>query len=203
MKELFYSVSLNDEHPECRICVHCSDIIKQMKNSQLEKVNAARTYLSNILPSISDIAASEYVNRLLSEKIDTAICKPSHKSVADNMLLTTGNGFEGYKITKYHDIIFQEKIFGVGFKTSFKAISDSLNVFTGEEYLVLGERLAAVKLELKDAVKLQAAKIGANALLGIDFESSIVLNGAIMVSMTATAVTVEPIEMRQKDEGIY
>jgi len=32
--------------------------------------------------------------------------------------------FDGYKISKYHDVIFQETVVGIGFKTHLKSITD-------------------------------------------------------------------------------
>ena len=63
----------------------------------------------------------------------------------------------------------------------------------GEEYTAISERLKEIKGTLRERVKRQAAKLGANALIGVDFESSAFSGSAIMVSMTATAVTIEAI----------
>ncbi len=54
------------------------------------------------------------------------------------------------------------------------------------------EKLNSVKEELRNRVIRKAEKLGANALIGIDFESS-KLGDIIMVSMTATAVHIEKI----------
>ena len=112
--------------------------------------------------------------------------------IVKGMQITTGFDFQGYRITKYCDIIFDELIMGMGF---FKAIAASFDNFSaavvGKEAGVVSDRLNQVKSTLRDRVKDKAARIGANALIGVDFESSSV-GDLLMVSMTATAVVIEP-----------
>ena len=107
------------------------------------------------------------------------------------MMLSTGYSFDGYRITTYHDVVFEELIIGIGIKTGMKAIGDIFNGILGEEYTAVSERLKEVKLMLKERTISQAANLGANALIGVDFESSMCGGSAFMVSMTATAVTIE------------
>lgn len=108
------------------------------------------------------------------------------------MLLTTGNVFEGYKIIKYIDVYFDEIVFGMGFTKSLSASIDNLQAaFYGEEATVVTKRLNEVKNILKERLMEKAVENGANALLGIDFESSSI-GDLMMVSMTATAVVIEP-----------
>ncbi|NSW54300.1 MAG: heavy metal-binding domain-containing protein [Anaerolineae bacterium] len=118
------------------------------------------------------------------------------RQLVNSMLLTTGFDFQGYKITAYHDVIFDELIAGMGILTSLKSIGNSFASLTGEELSALSERLNELKTTLKDRVIRKAIDMGANALLGIDFESSVINSGTIMVSITATAVTIEKTENR-------
>ena len=111
-----------------------------------------------------------------------------------NMPLTTGHTFDGYRIVKYCDVVFDEMFVGMGiFKKLFSGIDNYLASITGDEAVVVGERLNKVKESLRDRVKGKAAAMGANALIGVDFESSKV-GELIMVSMVATAVKIEKIE---------
>ena len=109
------------------------------------------------------------------------------------MLETTGYEFQGYFIKDYCGVIFDEILVGIGF---FKSISSSIDNFfsavTGSEATTMIEKLNAVKGELRKRMREKATRLGANALIGIDFESS-KLGDMIMVSMTATAVRIEKI----------
>ena len=109
------------------------------------------------------------------------------------MKLTTGFDFQGYFITEYIDVIFDEMLVGIGLgKGIISTIDNMFSSLTGSEATAMIDKLNDVKSELRDRVIKKAQKLGANALIGIDFESS-KLGDLIMVSMTATAVKVDKI----------
>lgn len=109
------------------------------------------------------------------------------------MKLTTGYDFQGYFITEYIDVFFDEILFGIGFgKGIASSIDNIFSSFSGGEATEMVEKLNEVKSELRRRVISKAQKAGANALIGIDFESSR-LGELLMVSMTATAVKIEKI----------
>ena len=115
------------------------------------------------------------------------------EATVKDMLLTTGNTFQGYKILKYVDVYFDEIVFGLGFAKGIAASFENIGAaFSGGEATVATDRLNEIKSLLKKRMMQKAAENGANALLGIDFESS-GIGDLMMVSMTATAVVIEPI----------
>jgi uncharacterized protein YbjQ (UPF0145 family) len=117
-----------------------------------------------------------------------------------NMLLTTTNGFEGYRITKYYDVIYDEIIVGFGIVKACVASFDNLGaLITGSEATKMTDRLENIKEALRNRVKEKAVKMGASALVGIDFEQS-GMGDLIMVSMTATAVSIEKNEEKKSEE---
>ena len=107
------------------------------------------------------------------------------------MKMTTGYDFQGYTITEYYDVIFDEMLMGLGFgKSILSSLDNFASSFMGTEATVMVDKLNKTKTELRDRVCRKAERLGANALIGIDFESS-KLGDIIMVSMTATAVRIE------------
>ncbi len=106
------------------------------------------------------------------------------------MLLTTTNAIEGQKITAYKGLVMGEAILGANiFKDLFAGVRD-----------IVGGRSAAYEQELQKAREIalnemqeQAARVGATAVIGIDFDYETVgSNGSmLMVSATGTAVVVE------------
>lgn len=109
------------------------------------------------------------------------------------MKLTTGYDFQGYFITEYIDVFFDEVLFGIGFGRGIASSIDNIfSSFSGGEATAMVEKLNDVKNELRKRVISKAQRAGANALIGIDFESSR-LGELLMVSMTATAVKIEKI----------
>ncbi len=107
------------------------------------------------------------------------------------MILTTGHDLEGYVITEYIDVIFDELLVGIGFKKGLTSTIDNvISSFTGTEATEMIERLNMIKAALKHRVIRKADNLGANAIIGISFESSR-LGELLMVSMTGTAVKIE------------
>lgn len=107
------------------------------------------------------------------------------------MILTTGHNLDGYVITEYVDVIFDELLVGIGFKKGLTSTIDNvISSFTGTEATEMIERLNTVKAALKYRVIRKAEGLGANALIGISFESSRI-GELVMVSMTGTAVKIE------------
>lgn len=112
-------------------------------------------------------------------------------SRAASFKLTTGYDFQGYTITEYYDVLFDEILVGLGLGRSILAnIDNNISALTGSEATAMINKLNEVKRLLRTRIINKAAMLGANALIGIDFESS-KLGDLIMVSMTATAVKIE------------
>ena len=89
------------------------------------------------------------------------------------MILTTGHDLEGYVITEYIDVIFDELLVGIGFKKGLTSTIDNvISSFTGTEATEMIERLNMIKAALKHRVIRKADNLGANAIIGVSFESS-------------------------------
>lgn len=112
----------------------------------------------------------------------------------EEIKMTTTPSFDGYRIREYKGIIFDETMTGVGLKTAFKSIGDMFASLTGEQMYAVTSRINELKNELINRLKAKAVAQGANAIVGIDFESTMPGGSAIMVSANGTAVIIEKIE---------
>lgn len=107
------------------------------------------------------------------------------------MLLTTTPSVEGYEIVAYHGIVTGEAIMGANVvRDIFASITD-----------VIGGRSGAYEEKLQDArdvaldeMEQKAARLNANAVVGIDLDYEVVGNSMLMVTASGTAVAI-----RQKD----
>ena len=115
-------------------------------------------------------------------------------ATAEEIMMTTTHSFDGYKIKEYKGILFDETITGIGLKTAFKSFGDIFASLTGEQMFALTDRINDLKGELIKRLKAKAVAQGANAIIGIDFESTIPGGSAIMVSANGTAVVVEKVD---------
>jgi uncharacterized protein YbjQ (UPF0145 family)/DNA-directed RNA polymerase subunit RPC12/RpoP len=119
----------------------------------------------------------------------------------NTFIMTTGCSFEGYVVTEYIDVMFDEILVGLGFgKSIVSGFDNFFSAVTGTEATTMINKLNEVKDQLKTRLIRKAVDIGANAMLGIDFESS-KLGDLIMVSMTGTAVKIKKIDDRNGDNS--
>ncbi len=72
-----------------------------------------------------------------------------------------------------------------------KFVAGIQSMFGGEVSAFTSE-IEKARVEALDRMKDQARRVGANAIIGLDIETSDVLQGTILISATGTAVLIEP-----------
>lgn len=208
---------LSEEHQNERICIGCHNkqqAIKEAENRECV-ANEINSFMGCIESGKASPAASEWILKtikLLEESPGISLVKRSQQiqetrkrefeEIKKNMMLTTGYSFDGFRIIKYLDVIFDEKLEGMGL---FKGIASTIDVafvsLTGEEATVASQILNDVKSETKKSLISKAAELGANAIIGIAYEG-FSLGSIIAVAITGTAVIIEKIaekETKEKD----
>ncbi len=110
-----------------------------------------------------------------------------------DFIISTTHQLEGYRIVKYIDVLFEENIFGVSWSTSVQSFNDMFKSFTGERFDAISDRIEQVKNEVKQRFMRKAIRHGANALIGVDVETTTRETGGITISMSGTAVLIEKI----------
>lgn len=103
------------------------------------------------------------------------------------MLLTTTNTIEGKEITQYYGIVSGETIIGANvFRDFFAGIRDIVGGRAGSYETVLREAKETALREMSD----QAARMGANAVIGIDLDYETVGASGSMLMVTAAGTAV-------------
>lgn len=109
------------------------------------------------------------------------------------MQLTTTQGIDGKRVTKYCGVIAGEAILGANlFKDLFAGIRDLVG---GRSATYEKEFQRAREIALEE-LRQRAQDLGANAVIGIDIDYEIMGkdNGMLMVSASGTAAIVEIVE---------
>lgn len=104
------------------------------------------------------------------------------------MLSSTTSTIDGRSIAAYHGVVFGETIIGANiFKDFFAGIRDIVGGRSGSYETVLKEARQTALEEMSQ----QASALGANAIIGVDFDYETLgqANGMIMVIASGTAVT--------------
>ena len=104
------------------------------------------------------------------------------------MIITTTGSIEGKSISRYHGIVAGEAVMGANFVRDFFArIRDVVGGRSGSyQKVIKGARNDAID-DLMD----QAAELGANAIVGVTFDTEVVGSSMLMVIATGTAVTID------------
>ncbi|WP_017259864.1 heavy metal-binding domain-containing protein [Pedobacter arcticus] len=106
------------------------------------------------------------------------------------MIVTTTNNIEGKKVVKYLGIVSGEAIIGANFiKDFFASVRDIVGGRAGSYEEGLREAKNIAMAEMQD----YAARLGANAILGVDldYETMGSAGSMLMVSASGTAVIIE------------
>lgn len=115
------------------------------------------------------------------------------KRINETMILSTTPSLEGYVIEKYIDVIAEDIVLkGDIFdrlSNNINDMFDSLN-FSESEYSGTANMMYRAREYVREKLIYRALDLGANAIVGIDFETSISNASIAKVSMNGTAVYV-------------
>lgn len=153
--------------------------IKQEIINKYAKSSSSQIYLNNYVKNVwNDI----FVSRIRLDYIDTM------KELIKTVKITTGYDFDGYKISDYRGIISGESVIGTGLFSEMLAACSDLMGMNSDSF---SQKMRAVKTNALEQLRLQAIEIGANAIIGIDFDYITFGNNMIGVSANGTAVQIE------------
>lgn len=104
------------------------------------------------------------------------------------MILTTTPSVEGRSIAEYKGIVFGEVISGVDVIKDFTA---GLSNFFGGRSATYEDELTSAREQVLQELEQRAARLGADAVVGIDVDYEVLgsNNGMLMVTVSGTAVT--------------
>lgn len=109
----------------------------------------------------------------------------------EELMLTSGYNFDGYKIVKYIGFFSGECALGTGFLSSMNAgIAD----FFGSNSSIYEEKLSKAKSMAMNELKTIAEGKGANAIIGVDVDYTTFSADIMGVVANGTAVVIEPIQ---------
>lgn len=104
------------------------------------------------------------------------------------ILISTAGDVRGWKVKEFKGVVFGSTVRTRGLGGRFIADIEGLIGGKANSYLVEMEKS---KNEALDEARQKAAALGANALIGVDFDMSEILEGYIMFSVNGTAVVLE------------
>lgn len=192
-------IQLLKNYPQYAMCGECFDLLQQLPRCTSEsKYNEIDERFSKVVRNaeipeeLRDIFR-EADDAYWNYKESVSSYEDNYAQALENLMLTTGSSFDGYKVVKYLDIISCEIVFknsflntlSAGFEDFFRALS-----FKEKEMSGVTELIERAKVYVMSKFREKAIAKGANAVLGIDFETSFG-SDIVKISVNGTAVVVD------------
>ncbi len=142
-----------------------------------------------MLPFCSKCGAEIADTEKFCAKCGTPLGGEPVRRVPSDLLTVTTPTIPGYRVTRVITVVtgLTARTRGMG----GKFVAGIQSMFGGEVSAFTSE-IEKARVEALDRMKEQAQRVGANAIIGLDIETSDVLQGTILISATGTAVVVEP-----------
>lgn len=189
---------ISECEPGIVLCEECNAYLDWLRTATRKiDIDAAFGFFQPVFDDkkIPMTVKDELIRIRFSHEIEAEVeqQKTAYQQSLQALMLTTGSNFDGYEVKKYIDVICEEVIFKNSFlKTLTASFEDVGNILSFRERELSGssELIANARTYVMQKFRSKAVNIGANAVLGVEFESSI---GAeiIRVAVFGTAVVVE------------
>ena len=200
--------SIVDGFNDYLLCNECNQFKNQLSQAKTHhaRIQAEEHFSSflsgNIPPVIRNYFIEQSKNWEQMHKVQQEVQARKQAEIQafetnlSNLLLTTGSSFEGHRVIKYIDVICEEVVFKNSFFNRLSASSEDFGnslTFAETELSGSSKLIARARDYVMAKFRNELVKRGANAALGIDFESSVGVD-IVRVAIFGTAVTIEPIE---------
>lgn len=176
----------------CEKCHVAKEKLRVNLEGNIEDIQKNRKYFEELLYiGIVHANAKEPLRMLLKEAENAESESMQYRVRNKNLLITTGNNFEGYKIIEYLDIVNTEVVLNIGM---FSELGGEICDISGKTNSIVAQKITNAKEETLEALKNKAAEKGANGLIGISFSVISLIENMMVVSATGTAVCIQKME---------
>lgn len=192
---------LSSELNEYRVCMECGEKYQKIQNAEkLEDVSDEISYIKKRLQKgTTNETVINYFSLLFKEDnaqktvkdIDIAIVGQRNEAI-NSIMVTSGYNFENYRIIQYCDYISAESVLGMGM---FKALLASISSVAGAESESFQLKIKEAKARAIYEIKKNALELGANAIIGIDIDFSMIASEMVIIIASGTAVIIEEKKM--------
>lgn len=108
----------------------------------------------------------------------------------DPRWVTTGLGFDGYRIARYHGIV---RGITVRSRSIVGNVGAALQTLVGGNITIYTELCERARQEAYDIMLRHGSEVGANAIVSMRYDANEVAQGVTEVLAYGTAVVIEPI----------
>lgn len=166
------------------------------ENGRLSCVD--QTLLANIATGRSvNLDPQTYDSRSLIGKYSRIEIDQQNREAVKLIIVTTTPGVDGFHVSRYLGIESVEYVVGFGMT---EMLSSDVERLAGQRLSDYEKKMRAAKRQALEALKLKGAELGANAVVGVDFDYVVFRGPRLGVSVNGTLVQLEPIEVGKSHE---
>ncbi len=189
---------ISEKYPQEFFCDTCFEKVKILQKSPVTnemEFESANSYIDGYISS-GNLKAEvcevlENVKAGITENVIKAEELRKEREKYDYIMKTNGYNFEGYKITKYIDVVTAETVLGTGIASEFT--SQFADLF-GVKSEAFSSKLSEARKDAMDSVLKQVVKLEGNAIIGVDYNYHAFASNLIGVIISGTAVVIEKID---------
>ena len=206
---------LSKQDREERICLSCSNHLKRMLATTDSGVfrrekdyfqtfffgdqisPKARERLESYFDLARFITPDTSLDQILKDEklVEASLYDRDREEALSSFIVTNGHRLEGYRITRYLDVITEERIMSLGPGVWYRGVADIFSYLKDEDLKKIADQVKAEREAAKEDLCRQAIALGAHALTGLTFESGVSNQAAALrVSVWGTAVQIESME---------
>ena len=173
----------------CEKCNTAKEKLKVNVEGKIEDIQRNRKYFEELLYiGIVHPTAKEPLQSLLKEAEFAEKESMQYRFKNKNLLITTGNSFEGYRIVKYLDVINTEVVLNIGM---FSELGGEICDISGKTNDIVAQKLSDAKEESLELLKNRAAEKGGNGLLGVNINMVNLVENMLVISAIGTIVQID------------
>lgn len=177
----------------CEKCFIAKEKLQVNTEGKIDEIQNSRKYFEELLYiGIVQGAAKEPLQKLLKEAESAEKESIQYRFKNKNLLVTTGNSFEGYHIVEYIDVINAESVLNIGI---FSELGGEIADISGKTNTIVAQKLNDSKEEVLELLKNRAYEMGGNGLLGVRFNLINLIENMLVVSVSGTAVRIQKKEI--------
>ncbi len=176
----------------CEKCNSAKEKLRVNHEGKIEDIQKNRKYFEELLCiGIVHANAKEPLRMLLKDAENAENESMQYRFRNRNLLITTGNNFEGYKILEYLDVINAEVVLNIGM---FSELGGEICDISGKTNTIVAQRISDAKEEALETLKNKTAEKGGNGLIGISTSIMSLIENMLIISTTGTAVYIQKME---------
>ncbi len=173
----------------CDTCYTYKENLRVNTEGNIEVIQKSQEYFEDYLymKLVAD-AAKEPLQRLLQGSEESIQESLRYRYKNKSIPATTGNSFEGCRIIEYKGVISGEVVLNVN---ALSDLAGQISDISGKTNTIVAQKMSDAKEDALENLKQKVVLEGGNAVVGVTYCITNLLDNMILVSANGTAVVLE------------